>query len=154
MMKFNLICTALLTALAAGAQDAPAMNAAEKQFQESMSNVTLIGYFTSGDSGETREDRYVIERVTKTKDDIWKFDARIQYNKKDIKVGIPVPIKWAGDTPVISLTDFAVPGMGSYTARVVIYNGTYAGTWSAGGARPHGGRIFGKIVKNEPETKP
>jgi hypothetical protein len=151
-MKHWLFCLAL--AAAARAQDAPPMNAAEKQFQDAMSNVTLVGHFTSGDSGETREDRYVIEKVTKVKDDVWKFDARIQYNKKDIKVGIPVPVKWAGDTPVLSLTDFSVPGMGSYTARVVIYDGTYAGTWSAGGPKPHGGRVFGKIVKNGPETKP
>ena len=130
------------------------MNAAEKQFQEAMTGVTLVGYFTSGDSGEAREDRYVIERISKTKDDSWNFEARIQYNKKDIKVTIPVPVKWTGDTPVLSLTDFSVPGMGSYTARVVIYNGTYAGTWSSsGGARPHGGRLFGKIVKNGAQPK-
>jgi hypothetical protein len=154
-MKLSRLCPALFIALVATPQQPPQLNAAERQFQEAMTNVTLAGYSTSGDSGETKEDRYVIERVMKTNGEVWNFDARIQYNKKDLKVTIPVPLKWAGDTPVISLTDFAVPGMGSYTARVLIYNGTYAGTWStAGGARQHGGRVFGKVVKNEPAAKP
>ena len=68
-----------------------------------------------------------------------------------------LPVKFAGDTPVISLTNFTVPGFGSFTARVVIYNGAYAGTWSSTAANtsgpganlPHGGMLFGKVVKNE-----
>ena len=137
----------LLCVSAAFAQTTPApqMTPAEKQFQESMADVTLVGYFTSGDKAELKEDRYVIERVSKVGDDLWKFEARIQYNKKDMKMAMPLPVKWAGDTPVISLTNFTVPGMGSYTARVVIYDGAYAGTW---GDAKHGGKLFGKIVKN------
>ena len=126
------------------------LNAAEKQFQEALNNVTLIGFFTQGDTAELHDDKYVIERVTKVKEDTWKFEARIQYNKKDFKVAMPLPVKFAGDTPVISLTNFAVPGFGSFTARVVMYNGAYAGTWGAAGANGHGGKLFGKIVKNEP----
>jgi hypothetical protein len=144
----------LITAVFAMAQDtAPApleLTAAEKQFQEALNNVTLIGFFTQGDTAELHDDKYVIERVTKVKEDTWKFEARIQYNKKDFKVAMPLPVKFAGDTPVISLTNFAVPGFGSFTARVVMYNGAYAGTWGSAGANGHGGKLFGKIVKNEP----
>jgi hypothetical protein len=125
------------------------LNAAEKQFQEALNNVTLIGFFTQGDSAELHDDKYVIERVSKVKEDTWKFEARIQYNKKDFKVAMPLPVKFAGDTPVISLTNFAVPGFGSFTARVVMYNGAYAGTWGSAGANGHGGKLFGKIVKND-----
>jgi hypothetical protein len=126
------------------------LNAVEKQFQDSLNNVTLIGYFTQGEGAELHDDKYMIERVTKVKEDTWKFEARIQYNKKDFKVAMPLPVKFAGDTPVISLTNFAVPGFGSFTARVVMYNGAYAGTWGSAGANGHGGKLFGKIVKNDP----
>src|SRR5258708_17044229 len=125
------------------------LNAAEKQFQEALHNVTLVGYFTQGDSAELHDDKCVIERVTKVKEDTWKFEARIQYNKKDFKVAMPLPVKFAGDTPVISLTNYAVPGFGSFTARVVMYNGAYAGTWGSAGKDGHGGKLFGKIVKND-----
>lgn len=114
-------------------------------------NVTLTGFYMRGESSQLHEDRYVIERVSKVKDDMWKFEARIQYNKQDMKVAMSFPVKFAGDTPVISLTDFTVPGFGAFTARVVIYDGTYAGTWAS--AKPgstHGGTMFGKVVKNPP----
>lgn len=120
---------------------------AEKQFSEMLNNVTLTGFFTVGDSGETHPDRYIIERVTKVKDDQWKFDARIQYNNKDFKASVPVPVKWAGDTPVLVLANYMIPGQGVFSARIIMYNGMYAGTW---GGQDHGGKMFGKIVKNEP----
>jgi hypothetical protein len=68
-------------------------------------------------------------------------------------------VKWAGDTPVISVTNVAFPGLGTYSARVVVYDGQYAGTW---GGKDHGGQMFGKIVREDekaadakaPENKP
>jgi len=138
----------IFVAIAALAQDIPDLTPAEKQFQDSMVNVKLVGYYTLGDSSELHDDAYVVERVTKIKEDTWKFEAHIQFNKKDVKLAMNLPVKFAGDTPVISLTNFGVPGFGSFTARVVMYNGTYAGTWSGAGAG-HGGTLFGKIVKNE-----
>jgi hypothetical protein len=146
-MKFWLFPILLLVAVLL-AQDTPqpALNAAEKQFQEALNNVTLTGQSTVDGKPEVREDHYVIERVSKVSDELWKFDARLPYHGKEMKVSMPLPVKWAGDTPVISLTNFAFPGLGSYSARVVIYDGNYAGTWS--GSATHGGKVFGKIVKN------
>jgi hypothetical protein len=123
------------------------MNALEKQFQESMTNVTMTGFFTVGDTSEGHEDTYVIERVTKIKEDTWNFEARIVYNKKDFKATVPVPVKWAGDTPVMTLSNYLIKGQGVFSARILVYNGLYAGTW---GAADHGGKMFGKIVKNAP----
>ncbi len=92
----------LIFTLAACAQDAaPQLSSAEKQFQEMLSNVTLMGFYTRSEGKELLEDRYVIERVTKIKDDLWKFEARIQYNKKDMKMAMNLPVKFAGDTPLI-----------------------------------------------------
>ena len=143
----------LLFVSAAFAQDpAPQLNPAEKQFQEMLTNVALVGFYTRGDSKELLEDRYVIERITKIKDDVWKFEARIQYNKKDMKIAMNLPVKFAGDTPVISLTNFGIPGSGSFSARVVFYDGGYAGTWAPTGKT--GGKLFGKIVKNDEAAKP
>ncbi len=49
-----------------------------------MLGVTLKGFFSNGDSAQLHEDRCVIDRVTKFKDDLWKFEARIPYNKQDM----------------------------------------------------------------------
>ena len=152
-MKLSLLLIAVGTFAQETAPAPPELSPAEKQFQDSMENVKLVGHYTLGDSAELHDDAYTIVRVSKVKEDSWKFEARIQYNKKDVPIAMNLPVKFAGDTPVISLTNFGVPGFGSFTARVVIYGGTYAGTWSSSGGRAgapsHGGMMFGKVVKNE-----
>jgi hypothetical protein len=57
---------------------------------------------------------------------------------------MPLKVFWAGDTPVISLTDLSIPGLGTYTARVMVYRDQYAGTWKA---KDHGGHLFGRITR-------
>ena len=121
------------------------MNAAEKEFEAAMTNVTLTGFFTVADSNETHEDKYTIARVVKIKPDVWNFDARIQYGGRDFKATVAVPVQWAGDTPVMTLNQYLIQGH-VYSARILIHKGRYAGTW---GAADHGGLMFGKIVKNE-----
>lgn len=145
-----LLTIGALASLALLSQQAP-LTADEQKFQAALSNVTLTGYYTNGDAGELKKDRYVIEKISKAAGNIWKFDVRIQYNGKDIAIAIPVPILWAGDTPVVSLSNFPVPGSGTFTARVLFHDGAYVGTWAA--ADGHGGKMFGSITKNPP-SKP
>jgi hypothetical protein len=112
-----------------------------------MSGATLVGRSTRlNDDQIIGTEKYVIEKVSKLTGETWLLHARIQYGSHDIPVPIPVVIKWAGDTPVITLTDLTFPGMGTFTARVVLYGGQYAGTWSA---KDHGGQVFGKIIHNK-----
>jgi hypothetical protein len=119
----------------------------EKDFQDAMTNVTLTGFFTVGDSGEPHDDRYIIEALSKTAPgDVWNIVASIQYNKKDYKATVKVPVKWAGDTPVLMLQNYLIQGQGVFSARILIHNGMYAGTW---GNQKQGGKMYGKVVKNE-----
>jgi len=119
----------------------------EAKFTEMLTGATLVGSFTTVDSDDDtlREDRYMIDSVKKLNNEYWRFDARIQYGDRDVKIPLPLKVKWAGDTPVVTLTNVVVPGLGTYTARVVFYNDKYAGTWSAG---DHGGHMFGRIERN------
>ena len=48
--------------------------------------------------------------------------------------------------PIITLTDLSIPGLGTYTARVIIYRDQYAGTWSAAEVK---GQLFGRIVREQ-----
>lgn len=116
-----------------------------RDFERSMSGAALKGYFTiNGKELENglKEETYHLKSVKKLKHgDFWQFEW--QYGNAGKTLSLPLEIKWAGDTPVITLTDVLVPGMGKFTARVLFYDGEYAGTWSAA---DHGGRIFGKVV--------
>jgi len=124
----------------------PDQAALEKKFEETMSNAALVGTFTlkGKDDGKLHQERYVISSVKKVEGDSWLFMARIQYGGKDATVPLILRVKWAGDTPVITLDKFKVPGFGTFTARVLIFDNQYAGTWEGG---DHGGQMFGRIER-------
>lgn len=138
--------TFLVAFVANGCANQPATPQAEldRKFERMMNGATLVGRSTSLSSDKVSgEEQYIIDKVSKLGGDSWLFEARFRTGGREWPIPIPVQIKWAGDTPVITLTDFAIPGMDSYTARVVLHNGQYAGTWNGKG---YGGQIFGKIV--------
>ena len=126
------------------AAQTPDRAALEKEFQESMTGVVLEGHSSRDGREGVSPDKYVIEKVVKQSGDTWTFYAKLEYKGQATTVPFPIQVKWAGDTPVITMTDQALPGMGAYTARVVVYRGHYAGTWSG---RNGGGKVFGRIVK-------
>jgi hypothetical protein len=119
----------------------------DRQFEQMMKGVTLAGRSSRLNNDRiSGEEKYVIDGVSKLTGDTWLMRARFEYGGRSIPLPIPVNIKWAGDTPVITLTDLSIPGMGSYSARVVLYRDQYAGTWSG---KNGGGQIFGKIIRSQ-----
>ena len=127
----------------------------DKQFEKTLTGATLVGRFTvegRGERGrEPKEERYHINKVTKMKGDYWMFTARVQYGSKDVTVPMMLQVKWAGDTPVITLTDLTIPGLGTYTARVMIFRDHYAGYWSGG---KHGGNLWGRVERTGEQGAP
>jgi subtilisin family serine protease len=120
--------------------------AAEAAFARRLSGARLVGSFTLDGESPARlhGDSYTLQRVSKLEDGTWHFEASVEYRGTAIPVALALPVQWAGDTPVITLTDLLVPGVGTFTARVLVYRDEYAGTWSAG---DHGGHMFGRIEK-------
>ena len=123
-----------------------------EEFSQTLSGSKFVGNFTvvGQDMSKLTAEEYSIKSVKKMdKGDMWLFTARIKYGKRDMSVPIPLEVRWAGDdTPVITVTDFSIFGYGPFSARVVIYNGKYAGTWSHGDVHGH---LFGVIKQGEAE---
>lgn len=134
-------------------QDAPSREELEKRFQEQMSGCRMVGSFTTdGSKNAPKSESYTISKVTKVRDGKWRFHAKIQYgDKKAVTVPLVVGVAWAGDTPMIQVTKQKIPFFGTFSARVLIYEGRYAGTWDGG---DHGGQMFGRIVPLPPQKKP
>lgn len=125
----------------------------DTKFKATFENATMSGRWCSikdGALGDSKVDKYTINGVSKLGGDVWIINARIQFNKMDIVAPIPVQVKWAGDTPVIIVDKIPIPGSGTYSARVLVYEHTYAGTWTGG---DHGGLLNG-IITNESAPKP
>ncbi len=119
----------------------------EAAFVKALARVLFKGRWCTvekGTMGEARDEQYEIVGAMKTGGDRWVINARIQYGTINLVAPVPVQVKWAGDTPVIVVDQFTLPGAGTYSARVMIFGDTYSGTWSAG---DHGGLLQGVIAK-------
>ncbi len=129
-----------------GADDpASGLTEAEQAFVTQLSGRIMTGTFTvEGREDRTpKEERYEIGKVTKVEGDLWTIEARIKYGKVDATVPVPVHVLWAGDTPMISVTNLTIPLVGSeFSARVLFYENLYAGTWKHGSV---GGHMWGRI---------
>jgi hypothetical protein len=122
----------------------------EAKFKTTLTDATMSGRWCLIKDGELtpeKPDKYTIVGVNKLFGDRWLIRARIQYGGKDITAPVPVRVKWAGDTPVITVDDVGIPGSSTYSARVVIYDDSYAGTWSGPNVR---GLLSGMITREKP----
>src|SRR5947209_19741167 len=115
-MRWSAFFIAVMSASLCFAQPAPSTQPAadqaslEHQFASMLSNATLVGSFTTDGTGAApREDRYSLGTVRHLQGDMWLITAKIGRGQNAIP--LPIPVKWAGDTPVISVTNFGIPGM-------------------------------------------
>lgn len=118
----------------------------EAAFAELLTGSKLVGSFTQSDKpGEApQEDSYSITRVSKAEGDEWLFEASIEFGGRNIPIGLKLPVHWAGDTPVISVTDMSFPMLGKYSARVLFHDDQYVGVWSGS---KHGGQMWGRVER-------
>ncbi len=122
----------------------------EKLFSESLSGVALVGKFTvDGSDKDPNLDRYEIKTVTKLNGDVWLFSG-IKYGKRELPLPLPLRVIWSGDTPVLTMDKVTIPGLGTFSCRLLFHGDRYAGTWQHD---DHGGHMWGKIEKLE-KAKP
>ena len=132
---------------------APNQAELEQKFKELLTDCVFDGHWcmlNNSTLSEEKAEKYTITGATKSGQDVWLIYAKMQYRGKDVSVPVPVQVKWAGDTPVITLDKVSIPGMGTYSARVLIFEKTYAGSWSAG---DHGGLLHGIVQKKERKSE-
>jgi hypothetical protein len=163
----GMMITVLFTATGSGdgreskkdSESPPSRKALEESFRRMLTGSVLVGSWQmTGPDGlegrapltEARSERYTIDKVSRASDDYWIITARVQYADKDVRIPITVRVVWAEDAPIITLDRMALPGLGTYSARVMIYRNFYAGTWF--GAN-YGGILSGQIVRQGQEPK-
>ncbi len=134
----------------------------EQRFKEMLSGSLLKGTWqmvqceegkplTGKPLSDPRPEEYTISKVSKASDDYWVIVARIKYADKDVNIPIMVRVVWAEDTPIITLDNMSLPGLGTYSARVMVYRDFYCGTWFGD---CYGGILSGQIVKPAAPTSP
>ncbi len=133
----------------------PALDELHAKFQQLLTGATLRGQFTVDGQAldQLQQESYEISKVEKLadSDDLWALTTRIKYGEHDVLIPIALQVKWAGATPVITLDELTIPGLGTFSARVLLHKDKYAGTWQHG---THGGHLFGHIELAKPPTQP
>jgi hypothetical protein len=107
-----------------------------------------VGNFTldGQEPGKLQREEYAITGAMKLGNgDYWALTSRIKYGDVDLTVPVPVQVKWAGNTPVITVDSVKIPGLGTFSARVLLDGTRYAGTWSHD---EKGGHLFGVIERD------
>jgi len=102
----------LLSSLVAVPAVADELTPREQAFTTQMENCVLVGTFTvdgQTDGDPLKPERYEIESAVKASGDLWVFTVRIKYGKLDTKLPVTVPLLWAGETPMVSLTNASIP---------------------------------------------
>ena len=119
-------------------------------FSKLLTGATMTGSFTidrAADDDQAakppREESYEISSATHLGGELWLITSRIRYGDVDATVPVPVAVKWAGSTPVITLDQVTLPGMGTFSARVLFHGDRYAGTWQHDAV---GGHMFGTVT--------
>lgn len=135
----------------------------EAEFKDMLTAKSLVGSWQMTRTGDAaaelspaRTEKYMINSVTKLQDDLWLISARIQFAEKDVNIPVPVRVVWAEDTPMITLSDFSVPLLGTYSCRVIFHQGYYSGIWYSS-TKGYGGVMSGRIVDahaSVPNKKP
>lgn len=121
----------------------------EERLAEYLDGCKFIGRFTvdGREGGTPKEEEYTISRCEKLAlPDLYRLTARIRYGDVNSEVPLDVKILWSGDTPVITLDSFWIPGMGTFSSRVLIHRDRYSGTWQHD---DKGGHLFGRIVSTD-----
>ena len=126
------------------------------EFEKYLTNAVLTGVFTiDGRPLNTlEEERYEIKSAKKIdgEESLWEISTRIKYGDKDLVVPVPIRVEWVGRTPMMVLDSITIPGLGTFSARVVFHDRKYAGTWKHDNV---GGHLFGRVEPGnaKPESK-
>ena len=139
----GLLVTATIVAAPATAQTDPAER--EEKLHAMLEGARLVGQFSVVGTANTpppQAEQYAVSRLERDAEGRWVFNVSMSYATQQHTMPVPVTIEWAGDTPMITLTEETIPGLGTFSARVLLYDGLYAGTWKHG---QFGGHMWGRI---------
>ncbi len=154
LIRYSLLCLfAVSLAHSTSGQDAEKPTAEaesrETRLADYLNRSKFVGRFTvdGREDGKLKPETYEISKCEKLPaDDMYRLTAKIVYGDTNSEVPLDLKIVWAENTPVITIDSMWIPGMGTFSSRVMIHNNRYAGTWTHD---EKGGHLFGKIEQME-----
>lgn len=149
ILKYAMVCVCLIPTALFAQESSRSLSSEEQALVDLLSGCVLVGHFSTDGAPDAppKSERYAIESVQKVKGNQWLIHSRMKVGQNELPVAVPVTFLWAGDTPMLQLTDLTIPLVGEgFSARILFYNNRYAGTWEHGKT---GGTLWGRIVRQE-----
>src|SRR6186713_2388276 len=92
----------------------------EQKLQTQLDGARLVGQFSvvGADGAAMRPpqvDQYAVSRLERDAGGHWVFNVSMSYGAQQHTLPVPVTIEWAGDTPMITMTEQTIPGLGTFT---------------------------------------
>lgn len=121
--------------------------ALHEKFKTMVTGTKWTGRFTvkGQDLGKLTDESYeIINAIKGEEGEMWLLKVHVKYGKTDGVYPVPIEVLWAGETPVLTMNKLSIPGLGTFSCRVVLDEGQYAGTWQHDAV---GGHLFGRFEK-------
>ena len=130
----------------ASARPTKELSELEADFAKLLTGARLVGSFTDDSKPDMKlqKDSYTIAKAEKLESGQWRIEAVMEYGDKKVPVPVVLDVEWAGDTPVMTLDDYSIPMVGTYTARVLFLGERYVGIWYGS---DHGGHMLGRVER-------
>ena len=89
------------------AETKPTQAELDARFEKQLSGVRLVGWYTDSNrpDGKLTKDSYTITKVSRAESGKWRFEASVEFGERAVPLSMEMPVEWAGETPVISVTD-------------------------------------------------
>lgn len=126
-------------------EESPSDRQRRDRLAEYLNDCDFVGRYTNEHNADhpPAAERYTIKSCTALDEpEMYQLNVRIVYGAVDSEVPLRVRIVFADQTPVITLDQVWIPGLGTFDARVMIRRDRYAGSWQHD---DHGGHLFGVI---------
>ena len=130
----------------------PTLDEHEASFTARMQDVALVGAFTRSDENSPpTPERYVVKSVEKVGPDLWRFNSVMNCCGFEGSLPVTIPMQFINGTPTIVMDGTHIPGLGTFSVRLLFDGDSYAGTWRHG---PREGSMSGRIVANDGDVEP
>lgn len=128
------------------------MNHHETSFERLLSGATLSGMLSAAGGEESRAAAVLVQRLERTDaPHEWLLHVVVTPGGNGVECQVKCDVHWAGSTPVATVHEAEIPGIGTVNAKVLFHNCLFTGTWLHAGRK---GQMWGEVVTCAPDETP
>lgn len=114
------------------------MSLFHESLQRVLSGATLSGLLSPAGNHQPTQAAVLVKQLQKAAGPHdWLFQIAITAGGKEQECSVKGDVHWHGSTPVLTMHDVEIPGVGQVSGKLMIHNRLFAATWVHEGVRGH-----------------